>query len=464
MHHRLLPPDHAGALPVWPVAARALEAAPQAARDWAALVGFKAGAGELLPVPGAEGSLAGALLGLGGEEGGARGDAPMRSLLVGALAGLPAGDWRLAAQEGLDPALAAQAFLIGGYRFERYRKPQDGEGPRLVVPDGVDPDEAVAVAEAVALARDLINTPTNDMGPDGIEAAARALATEFGAEMRSVVGDDLLSQNFPMIHAVGRASAVAPRLIDLTWGASDAPKLTLVGKGVAFDTGGLDIKPASAMLLMKKDMGGAANVLALARLVMARRLGVRLRVLVPAVENSISGAAFRPGDVLRSRKGKTVEIGNTDAEGRLVLADALALADEEAPELLIDMATLTGAARVALGPDLPPFYTDDDAFAAALSEAASQVADPVWRLPLWSPYAGNLASKVADINNVTSDGFAGSITAALFLQGFVEQAKTWAHFDIYGWRPKAGPYGPVGGEAQAIRALHALVAAKYPSR
>jgi leucyl aminopeptidase len=264
-----------------------------------------------------------------------------------------------------------------------------------------------------------------------------------------------------MIHAVGRASDQAPRLIEMRWGPADAPKLTLVGKGVCFDTGGLDIKPASGMLLMKKDMGGAANVLGLASMVMASELRVRLRVLIPAVENSISANAFRPGDVLTSRKGVTVEIGNTDAEGRLVLADALALADEEQPEMLVDMATLTGAARVALGPDLPPFYTDDEALAGELAEAASAVEDPLWRMPLWQPYAAKLSSRIADINNVTTDGFAGSITAALFLNRFVEKTACWAHFDIYGWNPTERPYAPVGGEAQGIRALERVIARRF---
>ncbi len=318
-------------------------------------------------------------------------------------------------------------------------------------------------ASAVTLVRDLVNTPTNDLGPDGIEAAARALAEEFGAGIAVTTGDDLLLAGFPMIHAVGRASAVAPRLIEMTWGHEGAPRVTLVGKGVAFDTGGLDIKPASGMLLMKKDMGGAANVLGLARIVMGEGLPVRLRVLIPAVENAIAGNAFRPGDVLASRNGKTVEIGNTDAEGRLILADALSLADEEAPEILIDMATLTGAARVALGPDLPPFYTDDETLAAEIAAASVAVHDPLWRLPLWKPYARNLSSKIADINNVTTDGFAGSVTAALFLQGFVSQAKAWVHFDVFGWRPQAGPTGPAGGEAQAIRALAHVLRERYPS-
>jgi leucyl aminopeptidase len=313
----------------------------------------------------------------------------------------------------------------------------------------------------VFLTRDLINTPTNDMGPEAIEAAVRALAKRHKATVSVVKGDALLARNFPMIHAVGRASAEAPRLIDMRWGPKGAPKVTLVGKGVAFDTGGLDIKPASSMLLMKKDMGGAANVLGLAHMVMAAGLKVSLRVLVPAVENSISANAFRPGDVLTSRKGITVEIGNTDAEGRLILADALAYADEEAPDLVLDMATLTGAARVALGPELPPFFTDDEALAAELTAAAVSEADPLWRLPLWNGYDQKYASKIADINNVNTDGFAGAIVAALFLRRFVRKAKSWAHFDVFGWSPVDRPHCPTGGEAQAIRAIERVLRDRY---
>jgi leucyl aminopeptidase len=317
------------------------------------------------------------------------------------------------------------------------------------------------LAEGVFLARDLINTPTSDMGPDALERAVRELARRFNAKVSVVKGEALLVRNFPMIHAVGRAGAEAPRLVDLSWGPAGAPKVTLVGKGVCFDTGGLDIKTASGMLLMKKDMGGAANVLGLASMIMKAGLRIRLRVLIPAVENAIAGNAFRPGDVLKSRKGLNVEIGNTDAEGRLVLADALALADEEIPDLLIDMATLTGAARVALGPDLAPFYTDDDALSAEITAASVAVADPVWRMPLWAPYQRKLASRIADTNNVTSDGFAGSVTAALFLKRFVEKAASWAHFDIFGWHPSDRPHGPLGGEAQAIRALEAVITSRY---
>jgi len=307
----------------------------------------------------------------------------------------------------------------------------------------------------------MINTPTNDMGPSELEAAMRKLAERFKAVVRVTRGDDLLKKNFPMIHAVGRASASAPRLLDMQWGRAKDPKVTLVGKGVCFDTGGLNIKPGSSMALMKKDMGGAANVLGLAMMIMAAKLPVRLRVLVPAVENSISGNAFRPGDILQSRKGITVEIGNTDAEGRLVLGDALALGDEEKPQLMVDMATLTGAARVALGPDLPPFFTDDESLASGLSAASSALHDPLWRMPLWKPYNTMLSSKVADTNHITSGGFAGSVTAALFLQKFVEPATPWIHLDVFGWMPTAKPWCPVGGEAQGIRALYQLISERF---
>ena len=317
------------------------------------------------------------------------------------------------------------------------------------------------IAAAVAFGRDLVNTPANDLGPAALEREAERLAEEFGASIEVTRGAALLERNLPLIHAVGRAGAEAPRLVDFVWGRADAPKVTLVGKGVAFDTGGLDIKPSSGMLLMKKDMGGAAAALCLARLVMQSGLDVRLRVIVPIVENAISADAMRPGDVLRSRKGLTVEIGNTDAEGRLILADALALADEEAPDLMFDFATLTGAARVALGPDLPPFYTDDEALAAEIAGSAARVSDPLWRLPLWRPYDAMLESKVADLDNAPSGSFAGSVTAALFLARFVSAAKAWAHFDIYAWNPKPRAHGPQGGEVQAARAVFELLEARY---
>ncbi|MFD1333213.1 leucyl aminopeptidase family protein, partial [Methylopila musalis] len=318
---------------------------------------------------------------------------------------------------------------------------------------------------AVTLGRDLVNTPANDLGPAELEAAIRALGQRHGAVVSAVVGDDLLAQNFPLVHAVGRAAAPhhAPRVVDLVWGAEDAPKVTLVGKGVTFDTGGLNIKPDASMLLMKKDMGGAAAMIALADMVMGAKLPVRLRLIVGAVENAISGDAFRPGDVIPSRKGLNVEIGNTDAEGRLVLADCLTLADEEAPELIVDAATLTGAARVALGPDLPPLYTDDDALAADLLRHAAAEHDPLWRMPLWNPYDELLASKIADVNHISGGPFAGSVTAALFLRRFVVRARSWAHLDVFAWAPSPKPGRPEGGEVQGARALAALLAERYPA-
>lgn len=419
---------------------------------WARANDFAGEHGRVLIVPGEGGAAVAALFGIG--------SAGERShLAAGALArALPEGDWRFAAAPA-EPRLSALGLMLGGYVFTRYGR-KASRRIRFGVPAGTAA-EVLRIADGVTLARDLINTPTNDMGPDDLERAVRTLAGQHGASVSVTSGDDLLVRNFPMIHAVGRASSQAPRLVDMSWGRGDAPRVTLVGKGVCFDTGGLDIKPAAGMLLMKKDMGGAANVLGLASMLMAAKLDIRLRVLVPAVENSIAGNAFRPGDVLQSRKGITVEIGNTDAEGRLILADALALADEEEPRLLLDIATLTGAARVALGPDLPPFYTGDDALAAEIAAAADAVEDPLWRMPLWRPYDAKLASRVADVNNTTTDGFAGSITAALFLKRFVEKSPSWAHFDIFGWNPADRPQGLLGGEAQAIRALERVIAGRF---
>ena len=422
-----------------------------AAVAWAQANGFSGEAGRALILPGENGMLAGALFGIG--DGG-------HALVVGALArALPEGDWYFA-RDLPEPGLAALALRLGGYVFTRYGK-KPGKALRFALPAGADGAQVRRIVDGVFLTRDLVNTPTSDMGPDELEQAVETLAAAHGAGVSVIKGDDLLVRNFPMIHAVGRASISAPRLIDMTWGPDDAPKVTLVGKGVCFDTGGLDIKPSAGMLLMKKDMGGAANVLGLASMIMAAKLNIRLRVLIPAVENSIAGNAFRPGDVLRSRKGITVEIGNTDAEGRLILADALALADEEQPELLVDMATLTGAARVALGPDLPPFYTGDEVLASELTAASLAVEDPLWRMPLWRPYDAKLSSKVADINNITIDGFAGSITAALFLKRFVEKTPGWLHFDIFAWNPSDRPHGLTGGEAQGIRALERVIAKRF---
>ena len=447
----------ADAIPIWFVTAASYpklrERLDAAARAFADAAGFQPKAGEQLLLPGKHG-LAGVLFGLEAADGAKDlflpGWLPQR---------LPGGTYSFA-NDPHDARLAALAFALGAYRFARYRK-ADAREIKLDLPQSIDRADLARVVEAVTLARDLVNTPANDMGPPQLEEAARAVAARYGADIRVTVGEDLLRENFPLVHAVGRASASAPRMIELNWGEAGDPRVSLVGKGVCFDSGGLDIKPDSAMLLMKKDMGGAATVLALAQMIMDRKLKLRLQVLIPAVENAISGAAYRPRDVYRSRNGLTVEIGNTDAEGRLVLADALARADETAPELLIDMGTLTGAARVALGPDLPPFYTQDETLAAALTRHAAAENDPLWRLPLWQPYDAMLDSKVADLNNVASNGFAGSILCALFLQRFVAVAKSWLHLDIFAWTPAAKPGRPEGGECQAARAVYALLVERY---
>lgn len=378
---------------------------------------------------------------------------------------LPIADYALASGFS-NPDLAALGWMLHSYRFTRYlqagKKSKATGHARLVCPHDVDRASLLNRADAVMLGRDLINTPAEDMGPSELEGAMRELARQFKAAV-TVTRGAALQKKFPLIHMVGRAADDAPRLLDLRWGSQRAPKVTLVGKGVCFDTGGLDLKPASSMALMKKDMGGAAAVLSLASMIMAAKLNVRLRVLVPAVENAVAGNAFRPGDILTSRKGLSVEIGNTDAEGRLVLADALDLADAERPDLLVDMATLTGAARVALGPDLPPFYTDDDELAVSLTRHSMACNDPVWRLPFWHRYNDMFSSKIADVNNAGTGGFAGSITAALFLKRFVEKAVSHIHLDIYGWVPVARTGRPAGGEPQAARALFSLLCERYPA-
>ena len=428
---------------------------PGPARQFALANGFAAKPGAFLALPDADGRIAQVLFGL--DDAGARSCDPFRP---GALPGLlPSGVYRFA-NAAQDTRLAALAFALGSYRFTRYRKADVAE-VRLVPPEDVNATEIAAIADAAMLARDLVNTPSNDMGPAELALAAQAVADRFGASFTCIVGEDLLQHNFPLIHAVGMASTRAPRLIELIWGDPAHPKVTLVGKGVCFDSGGLDLKPSSGMLIMKKDMGGAANVLALAQMVMQAKLKLRLRVLIPAVENAVAGNAFRPLDIFPSRKGLSVEIGNTDAEGRLVLADALAYADEEEPDLLIDMGTLTGAARVALGPDLPPFYTSDEALALDVARCAREENDPLWRMPLWPPYDAWLDSKIANLNNAPSGGFAGSITCALFLQRFVERAKSWLHLDIYAWTPSARSARPEGGECQAARAIFKLLGERY---
>ena len=430
------------------------DAAAAAWRAWLAATGFKGKAPSAAVLPGPDGAPAAAVL--------VTSENPEPWDAAALYGQLPEGAWRLVdADERLAPGEAAYGWALAAWRYERYRKNGDRRRPRLALPEGDDVRRARMLAEVVWLARDLIETPANDMGPDELAAAVEVVAGRFGAEVRAIVGDELLAADYPMIHAVGRASTRAPRLIDLRWGEAGAPKVTLVGKGVCFDTGGLDIKPSSNMLLMKKDMAGAATMLGLAQAIMAAELPVRLRLLIPAVENSIAGAAFRPGDVLRTRKGLTVEIGNTDAEGRLILADALAEADNERPELLLDAATLTGAARVALGPELPALFTPDDRLAEDVLAAGRDAFEPLWRLPLHAPYRSMLKSSIADINTAGAKPFAGSITAALFLKEFVTETKAWAHLDMFGWNDEARAGRPRGGEATALRPLFRLIERRF---
>ncbi len=445
------PPSDA-AIPLHAVTGEEAEAwcaaQPASVAQWAATTGFRGAPGQVLTVPAEDGSVALAAAGLGDER------ARQRTAFHFAAARpkLPAGTYRLAT--ALPPERAAEAalgWLLQGYRFGRYVAAEP-PAAQLIAPEGINASGIERIAGGEALTRDLINTPAADMGPAELATAARELADRFGAAINVITGDALLAEGFPLIHTVGRASPRAPRLIDFSWG-SAGPRLTLVGKGVCFDTGGLNLKPGASMGLMKKDMGGAATVLGLAQMIMASGLPIRLRVLIPAVENSIGGAAFRPQDILTSRKGLTVEINNTDAEGRLVLADALALASEEAPELIVSMATLTGAARVALGPGLAPFFTDDEGVAAALTAAGEAVRDPVWRLPFWEGYETMIEPGIADLDNAPKGGFAGAITAALFLRRFVGDGPRYLHFDIYGWQPAAAPARPKGGVGQGARAL-----------
>ena len=448
-------------IPIYVVEAKGLEQTlsqlDSPARTWVEASGFTAKLGQVALIPADDGSVRAVLAGWGDSAARGRGWFNFASI----AAKLPEGDYRI--DSGLkQPELkeAALAWLLGSYRFDRY-KSQPAQKARLACPAGVDATRVALEAEATFLTRDLINTPANDMGPEALEAAFFKLAAQHKAKASAIVGDDLLKENFGLIHAVGRAATQAPRLLDMIWGDPSAPKLTLVGKGVCFDTGGLNIKPGASMGLMKKDMGGAANVLGLAHMIMSLGLKVRLRVLIPAVENSISASAFRPQDILTSRKGLTVENNNTDAEGRLVLADALAMADEETPDLLICMATLTGAARVALGPDLPPFYTDDSALAHNITRAARAEADPLWRMPFWEGYERNIEPGIADLDNAPKGGMAGSINAALFLRRFVDNAVHFAHFDVYGWTPEARPARPKGGEAQGGRAILSVIEEQF---
>ncbi len=418
---------------------------------WVAAAGWDAKPGSHVLLPGGTG-IGSVLLALGDGE-----PTAAASLQLGALpAALPEGVYALVGFPG-SPDDAVLAWLMGAYTFRRYLTEEPRKIRKLAFPKGVNRSAVVAKAQAIWFARELINLPANDCGPRDLADALGDLGSTYGASVSVITGDALLAKNFPLLHAVGRASYRDPCLADLVWGDGRHPKVTLVGKGICFDTGGLDIKPSQAMALMKKDMGGAASVMALGAMIMAAELPVRLRIVIPAADNSISGNAFRPGDIIKSRAGLTVEIANTDAEGRLVLADALAAADEESPDLLIDMATLTGAARVGLGPDLPPFYTDDNGFAEALYAAGLSTGDPLWRMPFWMPYDSYLKSTVADVNHISNEPFAGSITAALFLKRFVKNSRRYVHLDIFGWVPKSMPAKPAGGEPQGVRALFEVI-------
>jgi len=450
----------ANAVPITPVTPESLAEAmghlSEAERRWVTGLGFKAEPGSTALVPSAAGGIGRVLVGWKPDE------------AIWTLGGLP--DTLPAGTYALDARLNAAAstrmalgWALGAYAFTRY-KPRSGAPAELVWPPEADRAEVERLARGITLTRDLINTPAEDMGPAELAVAAEQVAGEYGARCTVLVGDELLKHNYPTIHAVGRGSARAPRLIDLVWGDSTAPKLTLVGKGVCFDSGGLDLKPASGMRMMKKDMGGAATLLGLASVIMDAGLPVRLRLLIPAVENFVSSTAFRPLDVIRTRKGLTVEVGNTDAEGRLILCDALAEADSEKPQLIIDAATLTGAARVALGPDLPALFANDDALADALLAAGTAESDPFWRLPLWKPYRKLLDSKVADLNNVSETGFAGCIIAALYLADFVAPTTPWAHIDTYAWNPTSRPGRPEGAEALGLRALYAAIKGRFGGR
>jgi leucyl aminopeptidase len=420
---------------------------PDHVSNWVQACGFTGALGQIALIPGSDDTPDFAIAGYGTAAGRAR----KRFPLAAAAEALPKGAYHIASGVPEDvQGTECLGWLLTGYAFDRYAA-QSGAKARLVAPAGLDAVRTEVLAQAEALTRDLVNTPTADMGPEQLQAATESLAQEFSASCDVIKGQALLDQNFPMIHAVGRAAAQEPRLIEMNWGSS-GPKLTLVGKGVCFDTGGLNLKPGNSMALMKKDMGGSANVLGLARMIMALKLPVQLRVLIPAVENSVAGNAFRPGDILTSRKGLTVEINNTDAEGRLVLADALTLADEGNPDMVISMATLTGAARVAVGGDLAPFYTEDDGAADALARAGQQAADPVWRMPFHEPYEAMIEPGIADLDNAPSGGFAGSITAALFLRRFVGDSR-YMHFDIFSWQASKAPGRSKGGLGQGPRAL-----------
>lgn len=422
---------------------------------WAETAHFSAAAGEVLLMPTTAGGVDAVFLGLGAN--------PDAMALAALPRQLPHGAYRLADTTPADVvALAPLSWALGCYRFDAYKSsPQTTDWPQLVVPQATDLAHVARLNRAVFMARDLINTPAADMGPEAMQEVMQHIADSHKATLEVTTGEALLTQNYPMIHAVGRAAVQAPRLLDLRWGREDAPRVTLIGKGVCFDTGGLNLKPGTYMDLMKKDMGGAAIAIALGDALMSAGLDIRLRLMVGAVENAIGPDAFRPGDVLASRKGLSVEIGNTDAEGRLVLADMLAEADTETPDFMIDFATLTGAARVAIGPEIVPFYTHDDGLGARLQELSHDIHDPMWRMPLWAGYDGWLDSQVADVNHISSSPMAGSITAALFLSRFVDETPSWVHCDVYAWSPKARAGRPVGGEAQTLRTVYALLEEKF---
>jgi len=436
-----------------------LEQQPTRVKSWVHLHGFSGERNKLLLIPSEQGVLECVVLGLGGQE-------AISAISLWDVAGLvdrlPQGNYQLVTE------LSGQAFQqfvlgweYGQYRFDQYKQKQEQKVRRLVIDNAVDITIVQCIQDACTLARDLINTPANELTPQDLAQRGIEIAKSNGASVQRYSGDELLKAGFPTVHAVGRAATAHPELIDFSWGNTTHPKVTLVGKGVCFDSGGLDIKPASGMALMKKDMGGAACVLALAQLIMQAKLPVRLRVIIPAVENAIAGNAFRPGDVIKTRAGLTVEVGNTDAEGRLILCDALALADVDAPDVLIDMATLTGAARVALGPELPALFTKDAQLAAELVSVGAREADPVWHLPLWSGYDDEFSSKIADLNNVSATGFSGAIIGGLFLQRFVSKAKQWVHVDLYGWNSKERPGRPVGAEPQGVRMLFEYLKTRF---
>jgi leucyl aminopeptidase len=430
------------------------EGAPIRERDWAQAAGFTGEAGKIALVPDDKGKLGRVLVGASDSE------AAMWAV-AGLSETLPEGSYRLdPVPEGADPSRVALGWALGTYRFTRYHDKPKGKA-RLAWPKGADRGLVERLAEGIFLARDLATTPASDMGPEELADAAQKVAKKEGARCKIIVGDKLLEKNYPTIHAVGRASTRPPRLVDITWGDEDAPKVTLVGKGVCFDSGGLDLKPASGMLNMKKDMAGAAIMLGLGQAVMQAGLKVRLRVLLPCVENSVSGNAMRPRDIIKTRNGLTVEIGNTDAEGRLILCDALAEASDETPEMIVDCATLTGAARVALGPELPALFCNDDRLANALLAAGQTEDDPMWRLPLYKPYRRMIDSKIADLNNVSDGPQGGAITAALYLNEFVDPAVPWAHLDVMAWNQRSRPGRPEGAEAQTLRAVYTHIAERF---